>query len=81
MSDIPQKPPFEETEAYQNALHLSRVHDEAVESGLREAELNALRIGYPLDFVAIREKARQGSIAKLDEYLAQLRARYDRGEL
>lgn len=78
---IPQKPPFEETEAYQNAIRLSVIYEQSLESGLRDSELNAMKLGLPIDFVAIREKARQGSKAKLDEYLAQLRQRYNRGEL
>lgn len=83
MSDphsVPQKPPFEETEAYREAIRLSVIHDQSVESGLREAELNAVRLGFPMDFASIRESARQGSKAKLEEYLAQLRQRYERGE-
>lgn len=84
MSDsqsVPQKPRFEETEAYKEAVALSHYVEQVMDTEFARHEANAALYGVIQDWAAIRARGTESNKEKLNEYLDQLRARYDRGEL
>ena len=83
MSDpsVPQKPSFEETEAYKEAIELSRYVEQVMDTEFTKHEANAVQFGIVQDWTAIRARGVESNKEKLNEYLDQLRAKYDRGEL
>ncbi len=84
MSDTPNdttKPPFEETEVYKETIALSKYFEQVMDTELKKSEVTAALFGIEMDWQSIRAVSDQSSKDKLDEYLDQLRQRYDRGEL